>query len=220
MCCRTNILRTISTRAENKENKLPDIENPAPVAESAADCSICLEKFYGDAVKINIGVLTSCGHYFHFECLWEWLRMQLSCPICRNKIRWSERDIRAVTYARILEDTSQQAGISFVPRGEEDTHSVTSVESLEYSGCFPRLTNRVLPAVHQTRTEQQDHQRQHRIQRILSVQETLSNVALAQVYFIWRMVAGVISLLLRSIYWIQIEMTISSEPVRCWHIVG
>ena len=174
LCCRTNILRTISTSSENKENKLPDIENPAPGREDTAHCAICLEKFYGDAAKIEIGVLTSCGHYYHFECLWEWLRMQLSCPICRSKVQWSERHIRAVIYARFLEDASQQAGISFVSGREVNVLSVTPMRRLEHSHFLKHFSNRVMPAVYQTQNEKQE-QRVHGLQRIPSVQETLLN---------------------------------------------
>ena len=181
-CCSSNFLQAIS-RSKKKEKKLPDVEAPVPVEEDESDCAICLEDFSGDATKINIGVLTSCGHYYHFECLWEWLRMQLSCPICRTKVRWSERYIRAVTYARFLEDTSQQTGISFVPRGDEDTLSVTSIDSLEYLGCFPYFANRITPAFHHASTDPQQ-QRQQEIQRILSVEGTLSNIASAEAYFL------------------------------------
>ena len=180
MCCRPNFLRIISIISENKGNKQPDFEIFVPDEEDdAAECTICLEKFSGDATKINIGTLVSCGHYYHFECLWEWLRMHLSCPICRNKVRWSDRHIRAVIYARFLEDMSLQTRISLVSRGEEDAHSMAAVDRLAQSGFFRHFTNRVMPAVHQTQTEQQV-QRQNGLQSTLPVQDALSTLTLSE----------------------------------------
>ena len=183
---RSNICRVINTRSAKKENKFTDVANPVAIGDDVTNCIICLEKFSGDATKINIGVLTSCGHYYHFDCLWEWLRKHLSCPICRNNVRWSERDIRAVIYARLLEDDPQQTGVSFVPRGEEDTLSVTSTDSLEYSGCFPRLTNLVIPTVQQALVDHLEYQ------SLPAVQETRSFVTLAEMYFIWAIIPDLI----------------------------
>lgn len=43
-------------------------------------CSICLNKIYKNQVKLN------CNHYYHHECLKEWLKYNNICPNCRSEI--------------------------------------------------------------------------------------------------------------------------------------
>ncbi|XP_062074560.1 RING-H2 finger protein ATL20-like [Humulus lupulus] len=44
-------------------------------------CSICLTEYQpNDTVR----TLPNCFHYFHSDCIDEWLRLNASCPICRN----------------------------------------------------------------------------------------------------------------------------------------
>lgn len=45
------------------------------------ECSICLEQI--DERRI---LTTQCGHNFHISCLKKWLRMNDSCPVCRNDL--------------------------------------------------------------------------------------------------------------------------------------
>lgn len=44
-------------------------------------CSICLAD-YKDSEWLRL--LPYCGHFFHKECIDMWLRLNLSCPMCRN----------------------------------------------------------------------------------------------------------------------------------------
>ena len=42
------------------------------------DCPICL-------MSINNGLITSCGHNFHINCLQQWYNIgNNTCPICRE----------------------------------------------------------------------------------------------------------------------------------------
>jgi hypothetical protein len=45
----------------------------------SGECCCCCEAF-GPGKAI---VRTSCGHYYHKECLAEWLRLARTCPLCR-----------------------------------------------------------------------------------------------------------------------------------------
>ncbi|XP_050219589.1 NEP1-interacting protein 2 isoform X1 [Mercurialis annua] len=46
-------------------------------------CSICLQDFRdGDSMR----KLPNCGHFFHLDCLDEWLTRNGSCPMCRNSV--------------------------------------------------------------------------------------------------------------------------------------
>jgi hypothetical protein len=45
-----------------------------------AACAVCLAELVdGEAVR----VLPACMHYFHAECVGEWLRAYDTCPLCR-----------------------------------------------------------------------------------------------------------------------------------------
>jgi hypothetical protein len=53
------------------------------------DCPICLE-----AGKDSIFVKTECNHYFHKECLLEWLNVKKTCPMCRMDLRNTEYNVK------------------------------------------------------------------------------------------------------------------------------
>ena len=44
-------------------------------------CIICMDEL------LNCRKLASCGHYFHFKCLFQWIQTKSECPICREPIR-------------------------------------------------------------------------------------------------------------------------------------
>ncbi|KAK3198974.1 hypothetical protein Dsin_022389 [Dipteronia sinensis] len=49
----------------------------------STDCAICLDDFVdGDSCRI----LIVCNHIFHSNCIDQWLKYQLTCPICRKPI--------------------------------------------------------------------------------------------------------------------------------------
>ncbi len=41
-------------------------------------CSICLSNFDGKDIKI-----LKCNHYFHNDCIVEWLKVKQLCPNCK-----------------------------------------------------------------------------------------------------------------------------------------
>ena len=46
---------------------------------SDQECSICLEEF-----KINEELIKiDCNHYFHSQCINDWIKFNGSCPLCR-----------------------------------------------------------------------------------------------------------------------------------------
>ncbi|KAK9013730.1 hypothetical protein V6N11_041728 [Hibiscus sabdariffa] len=45
-------------------------------------CPICLSEYLS---KDTIRCIPKCKHCFHAECIDEWLRMNTTCPVCRNK---------------------------------------------------------------------------------------------------------------------------------------
>ncbi|KAI3731847.1 hypothetical protein L1987_63037 [Smallanthus sonchifolius] len=44
-------------------------------------CPICLSEYH---VKETVRCIPECRHCFHAECIDEWLKMNGTCPICRN----------------------------------------------------------------------------------------------------------------------------------------
>ncbi|EYU39808.1 hypothetical protein MIMGU_mgv11b018976mg, partial [Erythranthe guttata] len=43
-------------------------------------CTVCLEGFSNEAYSMP------CGHYFHGDCIREWLRTSHTCPVCRYEV--------------------------------------------------------------------------------------------------------------------------------------
>ncbi|KAK7268557.1 hypothetical protein RIF29_21258 [Crotalaria pallida] len=52
-------------------------------SSSTLSCSICLAD-YKDSDSELLRLLPDCGHFFHKECVDMWLRLNMSCPVCRN----------------------------------------------------------------------------------------------------------------------------------------
>ena len=44
-------------------------------------CPICLTEYQP---KDIVRTLPNCSHYFHANCIDEWLRLNTTCPLCRN----------------------------------------------------------------------------------------------------------------------------------------
>lgn len=51
--------------------------------EGQAHCAVCL-----DDLKVGAtGVILSCKHMFHEECIVRWLKEHNTCPICRRSVK-------------------------------------------------------------------------------------------------------------------------------------
>lgn len=46
-------------------------------------CSICLGEYQP---KETLRSIPECNHYFHMNCIDEWLRSNASCPLCRKSL--------------------------------------------------------------------------------------------------------------------------------------
>ncbi|XP_031278815.1 putative RING-H2 finger protein ATL69 [Pistacia vera] len=44
-------------------------------------CPICLSEYQP---KESLRTIPECEHYFHADCIDEWLKMNATCPLCRN----------------------------------------------------------------------------------------------------------------------------------------
>ncbi|PQQ16769.1 hypothetical protein Pyn_28152 [Prunus yedoensis var. nudiflora] len=55
-------------------------------------CPICLGTYKS---KETLRTIPECNHYFHANCIDEWLRRSATCPLCRNPSRGNEVIIEA-----------------------------------------------------------------------------------------------------------------------------
>lgn len=46
------------------------------------NCTVCLVEF----VHSDVCRYTPCFHYFHINCLEQWLKKHETCPICRKDL--------------------------------------------------------------------------------------------------------------------------------------
>lgn len=56
-------------------------EMPTVVVGGGEHCAVCMEGFRGDG-----GKQVRCGHVFHENCIFQWLSIRDSCPLCRSKV--------------------------------------------------------------------------------------------------------------------------------------
>ncbi|KAL4456972.1 hypothetical protein ABPG74_014610 [Tetrahymena malaccensis] len=52
---------------------------------TAITCAICLQEFIHKQSKII--KLKSCQHFFHNNCLRDWVAVKKSCPLCRQQVK-------------------------------------------------------------------------------------------------------------------------------------
>ena len=52
----------------------------------------------GTAPDDVLGIIKTCGHYFHFNCVWDWIQRQTTCPLCRIDIELTKDAIKTVNY--------------------------------------------------------------------------------------------------------------------------
>ena len=66
----------------DKNCVISKIKRTRKLAEDKKKCLICLENFKkGDNI-----IILPCIHIFHSDCIKNWMKKQLLCPICKNKI--------------------------------------------------------------------------------------------------------------------------------------
>lgn len=56
---------------------------------SDSTCSICLCEYQP---KEALRSIPECNHYFHVGCIDEWLKLNGTCPLCRNSLEGSSMD--------------------------------------------------------------------------------------------------------------------------------
>lgn len=80
---RHGLLRSSKAADPQVIEKCCKVVTPAEIdLEETPSCTICLEDF--DNTKII--VQTRCNHYYHKECLKNWLNVDSTCPNCRREV--------------------------------------------------------------------------------------------------------------------------------------
>ncbi|CAG7884957.1 unnamed protein product [Brassica rapa] len=59
---------------------LESTNRPPTMEEENETCIVC----FGNYNQHNNLCTLTCGHSFHFPCIDQWLRRNISCPICRE----------------------------------------------------------------------------------------------------------------------------------------
>lgn len=61
------------------------LEMETQSADESGECIICLEKYHKNdrIVRLRPDGL-NCSHQFHTKCIWQWARVNDSCPVCRS----------------------------------------------------------------------------------------------------------------------------------------
>lgn len=70
---------------QKKNNKIANLNNlrVLQLGEQETECVICFEPLQPSVDLTLCVVKTSCNHYFHNNCLFEWIQINNTCPVCR-----------------------------------------------------------------------------------------------------------------------------------------
>ncbi|GJN28409.1 hypothetical protein PR202_gb16527 [Eleusine coracana subsp. coracana] len=71
--------------AEAAIQGLPEVTMPPPnkmLRSPAAECAVCLKEFD----ELDTLRAMPCAHAFHEDCIFRWLRLNATCPLCRHPL--------------------------------------------------------------------------------------------------------------------------------------
>lgn len=83
---RVESVYTVSSDFEFIKNNLKSILEPF-ICRDSSNCAICLEMIkIGQSKLGNQAMRLPCTHFFHQNCLLEWLRRRPVCPLCNKDL--------------------------------------------------------------------------------------------------------------------------------------
>ncbi|KAF8083541.1 hypothetical protein N665_0766s0001 [Sinapis alba] len=81
----TNPRRTLQVyiNRPNTEQSIIDFQLPSITDNQENEtCTVCFGNYHNETYLCSI----PCGHTFHFRCISQWLRTNISCPVCRDNL--------------------------------------------------------------------------------------------------------------------------------------
>lgn len=68
--------------SEDTLQNLPKVYLPTTSSGTRPTCPICTDDFEPDVKACRL----PCGHSFHTDCIFPWLRRTCTCPLCREEL--------------------------------------------------------------------------------------------------------------------------------------
>ncbi|KAK9065163.1 hypothetical protein SSX86_016546 [Deinandra increscens subsp. villosa] len=78
-------------------------EESSRLPNDDSTCAICLSDY---KPKESLRTIPECNHYFHVDCIDEWLKLNTTCPVCRNSPESSSLIISRSAMSTTSIDTS------------------------------------------------------------------------------------------------------------------
>jgi hypothetical protein len=90
---------SVPPASEKARNALPSVvvTKEDLLDDTTASCPICFEKFLPGMHATRI----FCGHLFCTSCIWEWLSVANTCPVCRFELQTDNMDFEAARLERM-----------------------------------------------------------------------------------------------------------------------
>ncbi|GAM23398.1 hypothetical protein SAMD00019534_065730, partial [Acytostelium subglobosum LB1] len=95
--------------------------------ERIGDCTICVTEFPLDTEAIKL----PCKHYYHFDCITEWLKMHSSCPNCRTQLPTNNSEYDSMR--RIVDEYEQRQKREDDDQDRSTKRSTSSTSSSMFS---------------------------------------------------------------------------------------
>jgi hypothetical protein len=67
--------------------------------EAACGCAVCKDVIFASGQRV---VRLPCKHYFHGDCIWPWLAIRSTCPMCRYQLPTDDAESRLAPQLRDL----------------------------------------------------------------------------------------------------------------------
>ncbi|XP_006647002.2 uncharacterized protein LOC102721136 [Oryza brachyantha] len=90
--------------------------------EASRGCAVCMDCFASG----QLVALLPCKHYFHGDCIWPWLVIRNTCPVCRHQVRTDDPEYEQRMAWRVIvlapvehQDASIQTGGDRATMGAE-----------------------------------------------------------------------------------------------------
>lgn len=117
---RGDILDFVTSILVQRQSMEDELRGPPPAARAAIEslkkkvieekdlqgslgesCVICQEPYaMGDSLVWLNDDVTVCGHYFHTQCINEWLERHNTCPVCRYELPTEDADYEVIRTQR------------------------------------------------------------------------------------------------------------------------